>query len=170
MNSDEKREDFYQEIPSKFGLYFILFVCSALGAMFTFGALTRGIRQADDLVLLTLGLAGLACSLRLYQISYWPSFSLAQDELIIRKWFGASRFSYSEIESLSEYSQWTKPRNLQTGKKMEPFLIHYLAVTLRSGKSRTFTLPTYRSNQRLLESISRRTSRTIESLGVRGEK
>ncbi|QDT11521.1 hypothetical protein [Planctomycetes bacterium K23_9] len=169
MKNASDREDFYQEIPSKFGLYFILFVIGGFGAMATLAALTRNFRDADDWFLLIMGVMVLLLAMRLYQIACWPSFSLTQDELIIRKWLGTRKFLYSDIESLSDYQEWTKARRTHSGTKTRPILIHYLEITLRSGKTKTYPLPTYHTNQGLLESISRRTRREIRSLGIKGD-
>jgi hypothetical protein len=169
MKTVADREDFYQEIPSKAGLYFVLFVIGGFGTMATLAALTRNFNDADDWALLFMGVVTLAIGVRLYQFCTWPSFSLTKDELIIRKWIGTRRFLYSDMESLSEYSEWTKPRKTPRMTTTRPILIHYLEITLRSGKSKKVALPAWISNQDLLDSISHRTRRTIESLGVRGE-
>jgi len=166
MTDEQPREDFYQEIPSKVGLYFICLVSGAFGAMFTLGALSRSMRDADDWLLLVIGLVAIAFTIRLYQISVWPSFSLTANELIVRRWLGTRRLLYSDIQSLAEYSKWTIPARVRPAPAAKPFLLHYLIVTLRSGKTIEFPLPTYRGNRDLLQALSQRTNLQIESQGT----
>ena len=47
---------------------------------------------------------------------------------------------------------------------------HHLEIKTRNGKTKTFTLPSFANNSRLLESLEKRSSKTVEKLPDQHEK
>lgn len=167
---DANTESFHDE-KSKMAVYFVCAFPGLLGiAMLIafFDSLSN--IDADALFLLILGSALIAFAVLFYRYSFNAHYELTEREFRIRNLFGVKAFRYEEITSLGNYSKTFRPKNSK-GRQMRSVLTtHHLEIKTRNGKSKTYTLPSFSNNSRILESLEKRSGKTVEKLPDQYEK
>ncbi len=161
---DPDTEQFHEE-KSKAAVYFICAFPGLLGiAMLIafFDSLSN--IDGDALFLLVLGSALIAFAVLFHRFSLNPRYELTERELRIRNFFGVKSTRYEEISSLGRYSKTFRPKKSNGGTMPLVLTTHHLEIKTRNGKTKTFTLPSFANNSRILESLERRTHKTVEKL------
>ncbi|MEC5127019.1 hypothetical protein VSU19_09675 [Verrucomicrobiales bacterium BCK34] len=168
--NDSDTESFHEE-KSKAAVYFVCAFPFLLGiAMLIafFDSLSN--LDGDALFLLVLGSAFIAFAVLFYRFSFRPRYELTKRELRIRNFFGVKTIRYDEITALGRYSKTFRPKKSGGGSLPMILTTHHLEIKTRDGKTKTFTLPSFLGNRRLLESIEQRAAKTIEKLPDHYEK
>ena len=167
---DPNTESFHED-KSKAAVYFVCAFPFLLGlAMLIafFDSLSN--IDGDALFLLVTSLVLIAFAVLFYRFSFNPRYELTGRELRIRNFFGVKSTRYEEITSLGKYSKTFRPKKSNGGTLPMVLTTHHLEIKTRDGKTKTFTLPSFANNSRLLESLERQTHKTVEKLPDHYEK
>ncbi len=161
-------ETFHEE-KSKAAVYFVCAFPALMGVamLITF---FDSLSNIDGDALFVLGSAFLGFAILFHRFSFNPRYELTERELRIRNFFGVKSTRYEEITSLGKYRKTFRPKK-SNGQSMQQVLTtHHLEIKTRNGKTKTFTLPSFANNSRLLESLEKRSSKTVEKLPDQHEK
>ncbi len=124
----------------------------------------------DEIFMLVLAAAMITFTVLFLRYSFNPPLILTKREMVIRNFIGTRSFRYEEMVSLGTFSKTFRPRT-SNGKNMNIILTTYhLVIETRDGKKKTYTLPSFGRNQRLLSSLQKHSGLTIEKLPDEVEK
>lgn len=161
----------FEATKSKGAVIFIASFPALLGLLMLVGFLDRiPYLDAEAFSLLVFAALFIGFAILFWRYSFNPPFLLSSRELTIRRFFGAKTIPYDSITSLGKFSKTFRPRKPGGGKMMTILTTHHLVIKTRDGKENTHTLPSFAGNQRLLESLARRSGKTIEALPDEVEK
>ena len=163
-------ESFHEE-KSKAAVYFVCAFPGLLGVAMLIGFFdSLSNIDGDALFLLFTSLLLIAFAVLFYRFSFNARYELTKREIRIRNFFGARATRYEEITSLGKFSKTFRPRKADGGTLPKIMTTHHLEIKTRDGKSKTFTLPSFLDNSRLLNSLEQRSGKTVEKLPDEYEK
>jgi len=168
--SEPETEVYHQE-ASNIAVKFICGISALFGLFMLIGFVdSLSNIDGDALFLLVVGGAFITFSILLWRFTSKPGFVLTGREIEVRHFFGTRTTRYDDIVGLGTFSHTFRPRKSGGGKMNHTVTTHHLVMTLRNGKERKHTLPSFRDNQKLLEALAAKTGHTIESLPDKVEK
>ncbi|MEO0324994.1 MAG: hypothetical protein AAF447_18675 [Myxococcota bacterium] len=139
----------------------VLGVVSVLAAL---DRLSRGHPDAEDVTLLVFGAAFMFLGWRLWRFTTGPRMRVAGDTLWVSRFFGSTRYRFSEIEALGRYRRLVKPSARGATGRL-PFNLHLpvLVVATARGKVAEHTLPGS-GGATILDALSARSGIAVQRL------